>query len=324
MKISYERLSVVSKFVIDAGGTHTRLRVHPAGSSSVEFRTGSINPASGFRWKENLGFVVEALARAADGSSVVGIVGSSAISPSTLDRQVGVWCEALAALHVPVRLTVVNDVVPLVAQPGDGNAQLGVVLGTGSCFLLQHNGSYRRLGGMEWLGSDEGGASHLGMLTLRSLAQGLDGRREWSAFHEAVLAEAGETSGGAFIRRISEDPHPKAEVARLAPVALRSAFESGDANALSVVDAALSEVANYIDHLAGHLAGVVTCRLAGGLLQSPGYLHSVMSIIKDRIPLCAVHVVSDGLDLAETADHELAAQADGYAWSLSIPEGTVT
>ena len=132
-------------------------------------------------------------------------------------------CTAAAqAAGLYAELVVTNDVTPLILGAPPDVGHVVVVCGTGSAFLATNGRSALvRVGGCEYLGSDEGSAFDLGLRGLRAAVCALDGRGQRTALSELLAAEAGMPVPE-LSRKLAGMPFPKAAVAALAPVVLRA------------------------------------------------------------------------------------------------------
>lgn len=302
---------------VDGGGTRTRVAI-VRGGSAYRYEFGSVNPTVGVGADSNVAKLLALLSGMTwqDGAATDGaircVIASSSIGPSTIENESGRWKGWMSTIRASFDVLLVNDVVPLVAQPSAGHPQIAMVFGTGSCFLHQRSSVFTRIGGQEWLASDEGGATHLGLLALRNLARAADGRIPWTNFHSALVHALEGDSPAAAMRAISEQAHPKSSLASLAPIALEWSYTRRDDSARQVVSAALSDVDENLLHLAKLDWVTATCRIAGGLLASAGYREEIESRVQALLcPRETVHVI-DTLSSARTVDWDLASAAEGY------------
>ena len=303
---------------VDAGGSSTRMRVvGPSDTRTIKVEE-SLNPASGGESSS----IVEALATAATSLASTNrfecVIASASTAPSTLVREVSRWSSLLEEAGAVADLLVTNDAIPLVSQKGPG-AQLGMVLGTGSCVVAQKQGEFFRFGGREWLASDEGGATHLGWVALRSLAMALDGRRKWSGLYDKMAREQGAED---LLRAAAEHPHPKRLLADIAPHVLSSAFVDADDNALAVVATVLTQLDELMSHAVDRVGTPSVIRLTGGLLSQPGYRDRVLKMVSDMFPAAVVEVVADVTVLCESMDWSLTELAAGYSARLALNGGS--
>lgn len=233
---------------IDGGGTATRARILCGNTIMSLDRRSSINPASVGSRKavaNFAGIVREVVSQLSivGSPSLVAVVGTAGYG----GRSDHDYADALASVcHQLVgrgSVMVLNDVDPLVAHEGHGAAAL--VLGTGSCAVAFGEEGIIRVGGAEYLASDEGGSTYFGQRALTAAIKAHDGRAD-STLLVAVIEAQLESHIVDACRRIASDENPKQSLARLAPLVLECAFEGGDAVALEIVTDALNEVRQMI------------------------------------------------------------------------------
>jgi N-acetylglucosamine kinase-like BadF-type ATPase len=199
---------------------------------------------------------------------------------------------ALAAREVGLRAQFVlsNDLVPLLIRAPAGTGHIIAVCGTGSGFLATNGRSGAvRVGGCEYLGSDEGSAFDLGLRGLRAAVRGLDGRGASTALSDLLAVQAGEPVAD-FARSLAQLPFPKSAVAALAPAVLQ-AWLDGDLVADALVGEAVGEL----------MLGVRAAHDAAEVL--PGWRLSVLGGVVTGCPdfftRLAVAAASLGADRVE-------------------------
>jgi N-acetylglucosamine kinase-like BadF-type ATPase len=192
---------------------------------------------------------------------------SASIDPATAAVELRRCTEAARAAGLRADLVVSNDVTPLILDAPPETGHVVAVCGTGTAFLATNGRAAPvRIGGCEYLGSDEGSAFDLGLRGLRTAVRGLDGRGQRTALSDLLAAEAG-VPVPEFARRLALMPFPKAAVAALAPLVLR-AWLNGDTAAADVVDAVIAELVAGA-RAARDAAGVAPCwrlSVAGGVV----------------------------------------------------------
>lgn len=166
---------------------------------------------------------------------------SASVDRSTVAVELRRCAAAARAAGLRAELVVTNDVTPLLLGAPPDVGHVIAVCGTGTAFLATNGRSApARVGGCEYLGSDEGSAFDLGLRGLRAAVCGLDGRGQRTALSDLLAAEA-SAPVPELARRLARMPFPKAAVAALAPIVLR-AWLSADAAAADVVDAVIGEL----------------------------------------------------------------------------------
>jgi N-acetylglucosamine kinase-like BadF-type ATPase len=239
---------------IDAGGSHTSVRAWNGDSWNAP----PLNPSSvgqeesDRRLSEFLGQLrahadrscgpVGELSR--DACQTAGPViwlASASIDRATAGKETRRWAAAASRADLHARLLLSNDVTPLLLGSPPDTGHVIAVCGTGSGFLATDGRSAPvRVGGCEYLGSDEGSAFDLGLRGLRAAVRGLDGRGQRTALSGLLAADVGMPAAE-HARRLAQLPFPKSAVAALAPVVL-GAWLDADPVAGELVDEAIGEL----------------------------------------------------------------------------------
>ncbi|HEY2442040.1 MAG TPA: BadF/BadG/BcrA/BcrD ATPase family protein [Streptosporangiaceae bacterium] len=166
---------------------------------------------------------------------------SASVDPATAGEETRRCAAAARAAGLRAELVISNDITPLLLGAPPEVGHVVVVCGTGTGFLATDGRSAPvRVGGCEYLGSDEGSAFDLGLRGLRTAVRGLDGRGQRTAISDFLAAQAGEPVPE-LARRLARTPFPKSVVAALAPVVLR-AWLAGDQAAAELVDDVIGEL----------------------------------------------------------------------------------
>jgi N-acetylglucosamine kinase-like BadF-type ATPase len=166
---------------------------------------------------------------------------SASVDPAAAQQETRRIAAAARAAGLSAELVISNDVTPLVLGAPPGAGHVIAVCGTGAAFLATDGRSApTRVGGCEYLGSDEGSAFDLGLRGLRAAVRGLDGRAQRTALSGLLASQAG-VPVPELARRLAAAPFPKSAVAALAPVVLR-AWLGGDQAAACLVEEAIGEL----------------------------------------------------------------------------------
>ncbi|AXX29371.1 TIM barrel protein [Actinosynnema pretiosum subsp. pretiosum] len=307
-------------WAVDAGGSDTAV-VGPGGLA----RRGSVNPASSddadAEWRALLADLAEV--------GGAGWIATATLDPAAPDEELARLRDLAldAGLRGPV--VVSNDALPwLVALGGRG---VVVVCGTGSGFLAcSGDAPPVRVGGCEYLGSDEGSAFDLGLAGLRAAVRGADGRGPRTA-----LTDAYHPSPAALARELADRSHPKAAVAALAPQVCR-AWVDGDEVAAGIVDRALDDLvtgARAAAEAAGLLPGTPGAQpfpvaVGGGVPHGcPEFLAELEIRLRAALPVTEVLPVDEpartvraALQSCERAGEIVLPRAieDHSAWLLDL------
>jgi N-acetylglucosamine kinase-like BadF-type ATPase len=219
---------------------------------------------------------------------------SASIDPAAAEQELRRITAAARAAGLRAELLVSNDVTPLILDAPAGSGHVVTVCGTGSAFVATDGRSPPvRVGGCEYLGSDEGSAFDLGLYGLRAAVRGLDGRGRPTALSELLAAAAGAPVPE-LARELAAAPFPKAAVAALAPVVLR-AWLDGDAAAASLVDDAIGELATGIRAARDAAAVAAGWRLSvvGGLVTGCPEFFSRLAAATASLGADPVRLISD-------------------------------
>ncbi len=266
---------------IDAGGSGTTVRAW----NGDRWTAPPLNPSSVGRDRADryLSELFAQLRAHAEGTPVPGGEGSrgragaalwlasSSVGGATAEQETARCAAAAREADLRADLIISNDVTPLLLSFPPGTGHVITVCGTGSVFLATDGRSApARIGGCEYLGSDEGSAFDLGLRGLRAAVRGLDGRAPNSALSDLLAARAGAPATE-LARGLAQFPFPKTPVAMLAPVVLQ-AWLDGDRVAAGLVGEVIGEL----------LLGVRTARDAAAL--SPGWRLSVIGGVMTGCP----------------------------------------
>jgi N-acetylglucosamine kinase-like BadF-type ATPase len=216
--------------------------------------------------------LAEAGAGAADVSAVVAAHGAAATQRRS-DSFAELLGGVLSGQGIRARLLVTNDMVPLLLSSADQNV-VGAIVGTGTGYAARRSfGHWSRVGGADYLLSDEGGGFDLGMAGLRAVVRAVDGRGPGTALTERARAWAGCPAREGLVDALFEHvyvTYPRVGVASFAQVVAETAA-AGDEVAVRLVDEAAEEVALGI-RTAATRAGIAgnapTVVMSGSLISA--------------------------------------------------------
>lgn len=226
-------------FAVDAGGSRAELAW--AGGRR---RFGPVHPASTADRvaDERLRELLAAVRDAAAGGPALLWLATASLDPEGPAPELARVRAAAHAVGLSATLMVSNDAVPLLLGPGDAVA---VVCGTGSGVLAAGAGDPPvRVGGREYLASDEGSAFDLGVGGLRAAVRAADGRGPATSLGRLLEDRTG-TPLDRLTRDLAARPYPKPAVAALAPV-VTTAWLDGDPVAADLVAAAVAALAEAV------------------------------------------------------------------------------
>jgi len=235
-------------YAIDAGGSHTSVRAWNGERWSMPaVNPSSTGPGASDRCLVDLFGRIREHAepggeRTRRGSARPAIwLASASVAPETAIQETRRCVAAARAVGLRAELVVSNDLTPLLLDAPPDVGHVVAVCGTGTGFLATNGRSAPvRVGGCEYLGSDEGSAFDLGLRGLRAAVRGLDGRGQRTALSDMLAVEAGAPVPE-LARRLALTPFPKPAVAALAPTVLQ-AWRDGDPAAADLVDAAIGDL----------------------------------------------------------------------------------
>lgn len=226
-------------WAIDAGGSSTTAIT----STGARWVRGSINPISvgAAVAQDTLVAFCQDIALSAGGRPSVGWLATAACDPADARTELTRVARLARVAGLRGELVVSNDALPwLLAPPLHGRGVIAVC-GTGSGFLACNGPNEPvRVGGCEYLGSDEGSAFHLGLAGLRAAVRAADGRGSPTTLGDR-LAQRFTAPVQQLARTLASQPFPKPSVAKLAPVVCE-AWLADDPVATAIVDAAVDEL----------------------------------------------------------------------------------
>jgi len=267
---------------VDSGGSSTRIAMgNEEVPATIRRSRGSLNVASGgvdlavSQFRELVAEPVLEASRLGF-SSVSAVIGSAGYGGANYATFLRAVADLMTEFGLRFKIRILNDADALVL----GDSRLGsgaIVLGTGSCALALGSDAMVRVGGVEYVASDQGGATFLGQHGLIMAVKAGDGRGDPTLLTDRVAKHFG-MSVTASARAVAEAAHPKPLLAGLAPVVLDCAYSEGDAVARRVVDKALAEVGDMMRAVVSRCppAKFVHWKGTGGLLaNSTGYRADV-------------------------------------------------
>lgn len=198
------------------------------------------------------------------------------------------------------RIHLVNDVIPLLFPAELGQESVAAIIGTGSAFWARNaRDELTRIGGVEWLASDEGAAMDLGKRALIAMVRAADGRDAATTITQrAELTDAAVLS---LARELGEDPHPKQRLAGLARAVTAAWIDDDDEVAACIVAAAVADVEVALATTARHLdaPAAATWIFGGGLVSaSVPYQRLILGACRRASGGASdVRVVENALDL---------------------------
>jgi N-acetylglucosamine kinase-like BadF-type ATPase len=286
---------------IDGGGTRARALVADASGRELARRVGGAgivraeDPAAAAATLAELAHAVLAEAHASATDAVL----CCALAGAGRDTERDAVRVALTLAGAAAQIVIVGDAEALMTDAFGSDTGVLLVAGTGSiAWARAADGTQTRVGGWGLHLGDEGSGYAIGVATLRAIARAADGRAVATALSAAVLAQLGLAAAGDLIGWAARAT--KAEIASLAPLALRAA-ERADRAALDVRDGAVAELV-LLATTAARRAGLAQPRiaLAGGLIEAGAPLRAAVAAAL-RVALSGVTLVERTIDGAHGA-----------------------
>lgn len=191
-------------------------------------------------------------------------------------------------VHAP-RVRVVNDGEIALEGALDGEPGVLVISGTGSIvWARSEEGRRVRVGGWDYLLSDEGSGYHIGLRMLRAIAAAHDRRTPQTVLAEEVYRAFSIDGFDEMLNVIYEEKLTPQAIASLAPIADRAA-EAGDEIASKLLEETARELADLAE-AGARLAGLLeTARFPlvpmGGTLLAGGYFSKrFRARVAERLP----------------------------------------
>ncbi|MDX6208293.1 MAG: hypothetical protein QOF82_1331 [Frankiales bacterium] len=254
---------------VDAGGSRTIITVVRPDAAPVRWERGSFAIATAgaeeaARCLTDL--LLEIAAAVGDDRPAIGCVASSAMPVGDEAPPPRLLIDALHDNAPPGWVVLVNDVIPLLWSAHLHGLGLAVSSGTGSSVIGR--GADERLlkvGGHEYIISDEGSAYSLAREGLRCAAKAADGLGEATALRHAAEAYF-ERQMSAVGRWLAEMPRARRTVAGFAPQ-VTGAAEAGDLVAQRIVATEADRLVDAVQFAAGQLGlpPMSPIGLAGGV-----------------------------------------------------------
>ncbi len=305
----------MSTLCIEGGGTRTYVNL--ANGSAV----GIVGPTTSIDLMKQISPVnvlVPLIASAlAQNSATPGDIGTvvvfhaAASTRSRAGEYLELVREALGLVGASARTFVTNDMVPLLFSSPAAQV-VTIIAGTGtSSGARDATGRYARVGGGDFVLSDQGGGFDIGMAGLRSVVKALDRRGPATALTASAFTWAGAEpparprSSAPFIALAYDSiygPAMRSRVAGFARVVIEHAA-TGDEVATAIVGDGARELLDSVhaaaDQLAMPDAHVV---LSGNLIGADSYMGVVFSALldkSDRVVSCSRYEPSDAVKSVE-------------------------
>lgn len=208
------------------------------------------------------------------------------------DQDGATYAEILAeATQLPVdRVSVVNDIEPLLLGGLSGRPGIALILGTGSHAIGRDSGGHTETcGGWGCLMDDCGSGYAIGRAALRLAVRMWDGRRVSTPFAGRVQTFLGIDEPGDILHRVHETDSGFALINSLGRETITWAAD-GEPAALSLVDDALREVVELVSTLSHRLAlDAPEVVAAGGVAENPFVRERLRGTLLQALPGICLH-----------------------------------
>lgn len=145
------------------------------------------------------------------------------------------------------KFSLINDSWIALANGSDKPDALVLIAGTGSiCIGKNTQGTQVKVGGMDYLLSDQGSGYEIGRKVLRASVKSFDGRIKSSLLEELVCKHFSISSIGELKEQVYNPVLNKIQVAELAPLCSH-ACEMGDEAALNIMSHEVDELVNMAE-----------------------------------------------------------------------------
>jgi uncharacterized phosphosugar-binding protein/N-acetylglucosamine kinase-like BadF-type ATPase len=153
----------------------------------------------------------------------------------------------------------------------DTHADLVIAVGTGITASVNTGNTHFELSGLGYLIGDEGSGYWIGRSGLNAALKAVEGRGIKTLLTESAL-NLFKVDHLNLADHIHQLPSPVTQIAAFTPYVVAAA-ESGDTQALSIIETAASEIVNLIK-VAIERASIKSVSLVGGAIPSGGLLHN--------------------------------------------------
>jgi N-acetylglucosamine kinase-like BadF-type ATPase len=236
---------------VDGGGTKTKVLcadlqgtvigeglAGPTNLTATSVGAASFNLREGIRQAtQNLGEDVQIK------KMVMGLAGMDTSSEHNKAHKI--FNEVLVQFKIE-NVTLVNDIVIALESGTDKPDAVALIAGTGSnCYARSAEGTESKVGGMDFLLTDQGSGYAIGRAVLRAAVKSYDGRIERSVLEQLVAEYFHLPSIGELKDAVYNPLLTKPEIAALSKLC-DTAFAQGDAVAKSIYDHTVYELKNMV------------------------------------------------------------------------------
>lgn len=168
------------------------------------------------------------------------------------------------------RLVIASD-TKAASLSSNNHADLVIAVGTGITASVNAGDKHFELSGLGYLIGDEGSGYWIGRTGLNAALKAVEGRGVKTKLTESAL-NLFKVDHQNLADHIHQLPSPVTQIAAFTTFVVAAA-ESGDAQALSIIETAASEIVNLVK-VAIERANIKSVSLVGGAIPSGGLLHN--------------------------------------------------
>lgn len=282
---------------IDGGGskTHSVLadensQVLSEGLSGASSLTATSVGAAGFALRESIRQAVIHLPEGAEiHHAVMGLAGMDTMKEHEIAHRV--FQNIIA--HFPIKkFTLVNDIEIALASGTDSPNAIALIAGTGSnCFGHNKRGETVKVGGLDFLLTDQGSGYAIGRRVLREAVKSSDGRSPKSILEDLVK----DHFGIAYIEDLKEKVYnpliSKTSIAALSRICVM-AHERGDAVATQIIHDAIKQLYIMVEAAIRRLRlkdAELDLVLAGSVARLPIVQLQLTELLRKEFP--QIHII---------------------------------
>ena len=244
---------------IDGGGTKTQAlcadetgQVVGQGMSGATSLTATSVGAAGFSLRESVRQCLTSLEPGVQlKKAVMGLAGMDTVHEYKTAKQA--FSRILSHFQIQ-EFILVNDIEIALESGSENLNALALIAGTGSnCFGRNSNGQTAKVGGLDYLLTDQGSGFEIGRRVLREAVKSFDGRSPKSILEQLVLQHFGIRDIPDLKQKIYNPLISKANVAELAPLCFQ-AKDQGDAVAIQILQDVVTQLVIMVDAAMTRLA----------------------------------------------------------------------
>lgn len=175
------------------------------------------------------------------------VIGSAGVdTPSEHHRASELFSAALRKTLAVEKFSLVNDIVIALDSGTQSENAIALIAGTGSnCFGRNARGQEVKVGGLDFLLSDQGSGFDIGQQVLRSAVKSFDGRGAKSVLERLVCEHFHIDSIAELKDKVYHPPLNKTQIAQLARLCF-VALEQKDTRANEIVTGAIEEMVEMV------------------------------------------------------------------------------